>query len=153
MVQDNYSPKWQLEYDPINFRILPGFMNQAMGFTGTLYWNVASYQDGQDPWVKQEWLHSEKYYNCDGVFVYPGAYAGLLGVAPSIRLKWVRDGVQDYEYIQILKGLGKQVEAMEIVNTVATDWTIWTKDSLVLENAKRKLGELIVETLKRYQRD
>jgi hypothetical protein len=37
--------------------------------------------------------------NSQGVLLYPGHYVGLKGVVPSIRLKQVRRGMQDYEYL------------------------------------------------------
>jgi hypothetical protein len=37
--------------------------------------------------------------NSQGVLVYPGPYVGIRGVVPSIRLKQVRRGMQDYEYL------------------------------------------------------
>src|SRR5262249_41367224 len=40
LVQDAYSPKWEIDYDPINFRIQPGFINQSLNLTGLLYWRV-----------------------------------------------------------------------------------------------------------------
>ena len=38
LVQDPYSPKWEIDFDPINFRIQPGFISQSLGPTGMLYW-------------------------------------------------------------------------------------------------------------------
>ena len=39
-VQDPYSPKWEIDFAPINFRIQPGFINQSLHLTGLLYWSV-----------------------------------------------------------------------------------------------------------------
>ena len=46
-----------------------------------------------------------------------------------MRLKWVRDGVEDYEYIEILKNLGKADLALQIARSVGPDWTHWTRDA------------------------
>jgi hypothetical protein len=40
--------------------------------------------------------------NSQGVLVYPGPYVGIRGVVPSIRLKQVRRGLQDYEYLWLV---------------------------------------------------
>ena len=67
--QDDYSPKWLLNYDPINYRIQPGFLNQALGLTGLLYWSV-------DEWTSDPWNDVNTYegaYPGEGMLVYPGA--------------------------------------------------------------------------------
>jgi len=58
-------------------------------------------------------------------------------------LKWLRDGVQDYDYVQILKDLGKGDLAMQIAHSVGSDWTNWTRDPSAIESARQKLGEAI----------
>ena len=96
VAQDDYSPKWLIDYGPLDFRLFPGFINQSMGFTGTLYWRVDEW--GEDPWAVANPFEGN--YPGDGMFVYPGEQVGMPdGAAPSIRLKWLRDGVEDYDYI------------------------------------------------------
>ena len=120
LVQDDYSPKWQIDYEPINFRIQPGFISQSLGITGLLYWRVNNW--GADPWNHPECVHGDRYYNGEGVLVYPGDKAGIKGVAPSMRLKWLRDGVEDYEYIQLLKDHGYTDWVFNIAQRVGADW-------------------------------
>ena len=44
----------------------------------------------------------------NAIIVYPGAAVGLSGqVMPSMRLKYLRDGVDDYDYVQLLKAQGQ----------------------------------------------
>ena len=31
LVQDSYSPKWELDFPPIDYRIQPGFISQSLG--------------------------------------------------------------------------------------------------------------------------
>src|ERR1700676_596526 len=51
LVQDSFSPKWEIDFAPVNYRILGGFLNQVQGLSGLLYWNVNSWANGptQDP--------------------------------------------------------------------------------------------------------
>jgi Domain of unknown function (DUF4091) len=42
--------------------------------------------------IAKPWANPQGNQNPD----YPGAPAGLKGVAPSMRLKYLRDGLQDY---------------------------------------------------------
>lgn len=60
-----------------------------------------------------------------------------------MQLKWLRDGVEDYDYIQILKNLGKADLALQIARSVGPDWTNWTRDANAIESARLQLGEAI----------
>jgi len=140
LVQDNYTPKWQIDFAPINYRIQPGFINQSLDLTGVLYWAVDRFTD--DTWNSPIGGYSD-HYPGEGLLVYPGAEAGLQGVAPSMRLKYLRDGVDDYDYIQLLKNRGYGDWALDIARTVGPDWVNWTRDPSVLEAARIELGNML----------
>jgi hypothetical protein len=143
LVQDAYSPKWEIDFDPVNFRIQPGFISQSLNLTGMLYWRVDKWPS--DPWndVNNAGTYSSSNYPGEGMLVYPGQQVGVKGVVASMRLKWLRDGVEDYDYVQILKQLGKEDLAMQISRSVGPDWTNWTRDPNAIEAARKKLGETI----------
>ena len=140
LVQDAYSPKWMIDFDPINFRIQPGFINQSLGLTGLLYWRVDLW--AADPWNKVSGWGSGRYPG-EGMLVYPGQQVGIEGVAPSMRLKWLRDGVEDYEYIEILKQSGHADQALQIARSVGADWSSWTRSPDELANARAELATII----------
>jgi len=81
------------------------------------------------------------------MLVYPGKQVGLPGVVGSMRLKWVRDGVEDYDYVQILKNLGKADLALRIARSVGADWTNWTRDASAIDSARQQLGEAISQLM------
>jgi hypothetical protein len=139
LVQDAYSPKWEIDFDPVNFRIQPGFINQSLNLTGLLYWRVDNWTS--DPWNNVYSFSSA--YPGEGILVYPGKQVGVAGVVASMRLKWLRDGVEDYDYVQILKNLGQGDLALQIARSVGSDWTNWTRDPAAIETARKKLGETI----------
>ncbi|MBE9028699.1 DUF4091 domain-containing protein [filamentous cyanobacterium LEGE 11480] len=141
LVQDRYSPKWEIDFAPLNFRILPGFMNQSHNLTGTLYWQVDSWTN--DPWnnVEVPWEDDlSQHYPGEGMLVYPGAMVGTSAIAPSMRLKWLREGVEDYEYVQILKNLGQAGQALSISREMAPDWKNWTRDPKAIASARERLA-------------
>ncbi len=140
LVQDSYSPKWELDFLPINYRIQAGFISQSLGLTGLLYWSVDDWS--ADPW-KDPQGRQEPDYPGEGVLVYPGAPAGLKGVAPSMRLKYLRDGVEDYEYVQLLKNCGHAEFALAEAQKVGRDWAHWTTDEGLLESVRKELGNQI----------
>jgi hypothetical protein len=139
--QDN-SPSWQIDFTPINHRIAQGFINQSLGLTGLLYWRVDTWTD--DPWNNVDFLDTlaeqPAHYPGEGMLIYPGKQVGLTGAVPSMRLKWIREGVEDYEYIEILKRAGYHDWAMKAVGEVAKDMHNWNQDPAILEAVRLKLG-------------
>ena len=135
--QDGYTPKWLLDYAPINYRIQPGFINQSLNMTGLLYWSADLWS--ADPWNDVETY--APYFPGEGMLVYPAEQVGLAGVVPSMRLKYLRDGVDDYDYVALLKERGLGDWAQTIARTVGPDWDNWTRDPLVLEDARQQLGQ------------
>jgi len=143
LVQDRYSPKWLIDYDPINLRVQAGFISQCLNLTGLFYWGIDRWTS--DPWknVNNRGMFGEGNYPGEGVLVYPGQPAGVSGVVPSIRLKQLRDGIEDYEYVEILKKLGRGQWAVEMARSVAPDWANWRKDPGGVEMVRQRLGEEI----------
>ena len=138
------APKWAINFGSVNHRILPGFINHIYGMTGLLYWRVEDWSS--DPWNQIKRSDAlPNYPSGEGMLLYPGDKVGLTGAVASIRLKWLREGVEDYEYIQILKSLGREDLAKNIVRSVAQDWYRWNKDPRVLEQARQKLAQAILE--------
>ena len=142
--QTEYSPQWNLDSSPINFRIPQGFIAQNLGLTGVLYWQADRWTE--DPW-QQVYVYEQGKRNFpgDGTMIYPGKEVGIAGVVPSMRLKWIREGVEDYEYIEILKQLGLEDWALEISRSVGADWKNWTQSTQRLAKARIELGNKIEE--------
>jgi len=143
LVQDDYSPKWEIDFAPINYRIQPGFISQSLNITGLLYWKVDNWS--ADPWnqVNNTGAYSAGNYPGEGMLVYPGYQAGIDGVAPSMRLKWLRDGIEDYEYVQILKLAGHASDALGLAASVGPDWRNWTRDVDKLLSVRAQIGQEI----------
>jgi len=145
LAQDGYSPKWLIDFRPIEYRIQPGWLNPRYGYTGLLYWRVDLW-DG-DVWLRPHYRTGSSVFAGEGLLIYPAEYVGMEGVLPSMRLKYLRDGIEDFEYYSILKGLGRETEALQIIRHVAPDWIRWTRDAAVLNAARKSLGKLIEHTV------
>jgi len=139
--QDDYSPKWEIDFRPVEHRIY-GFINQSLILTGLLYWCVDYWQD-MDPWGD---VYSYDEYPGEGFLIYRGEDVGINGAAPSMRLKWLREAVEDYEYVEILKGLDKGDWALNTIAPIAQDWRIWTRNTDSLYAVRQLLGEEIQKT-------
>jgi hypothetical protein len=142
IVQDNFSPKWEIDFDPMNYRIY-GFLNQSVGASGLLYWAVNSWAIGptDDPWNNMTYIeHGKPTPPGEGWLTYPGEEVGSDSLVPSMRLKWIRKSVEDYEYVEILKKLHRGDWALSLVRTVAADWAHWSQDPERVEAVRRQLG-------------
>jgi hypothetical protein len=138
-----HAPQWALNYDAFDFRLLAGFINLRYNMTGLLYWRVDNWSE--DPWRMLRVTSDPSNYPAgEGMLLYPGEAVGVQGVVPSIRLKWLREGVEDYEYGQLLKTLGRQNELEPVVQNVVKDWYHWTRDVRVLERSRQELAEAIL---------
>jgi hypothetical protein len=140
LVQDNYSPKWLLDFLPINFRAF-GTISESLGLTGVLYWSVNYWT--QDPWTSVDYSESGHNFPGEGSLLYPGSSVGIDGAVPSMRMKWLRDGMDDYEYVEILKSMGRGDWALQLVRGVASDWRHWSHDWQDTDNLRQQLGDEI----------
>jgi hypothetical protein len=139
---DFYSPKWQIDFLPINYRIQAGFLNQMVGATGLLYWAVEHWPNEATAW--EDVLVgpiSGAYWPGEGILTYPGARVGTTEPAPSMRLKYLRDGIQDYEYVELLKKQHQGAFIDSVIKPIATDWRNWTQDHSALEAVRLEAGE------------
>jgi hypothetical protein len=139
------TPEWMVDYPPINERIQAGFLNQTQRASGILYWRTDNWTAGDaiGSWNRVERQSCGKGYNRpgDGILVYPPGPIASSEPAPGIRLKAIRDGIQDYEYVQILKDLGQEAFANSVIRPIAASWNNWTHDPNELIAARMQLGE------------
>jgi len=83
-------------------------------------WTYFRLDRAQVPWASSKreiWenpLNQSWQTNSQGVLLYPGSYVGIRGVVASMRLKQVRRGLQDYEYLWLAAqaGAGAQADAV-----------------------------------------
>jgi len=141
------TPEWMVDYPPINERIQAGFLNFAQGATGLLYYRADGWTAGN---AIGSWNNVDT-TACggglgrpgDGIFLYPPAPIASTESAPGIRLKAIRDGIQDYEYAQMLKNLGQLGVVDSTLLPIATSWSNWSHDPNALQNARTQLGQLL----------
>ena len=139
------APEWMVDYPPINERVQAGFLNWMQGATGILYYR-------SDAWTAGNTIGSWDNVDTtacghglgrpgDGIFLYPPGPIASSESAPGIRLKAIRDGIQDYEYAQILKNLGQVAFVNSVIQPIATSWSNWSHDPNALEGARLQLGQ------------
>ncbi|RIH87927.1 hypothetical protein Mlute_00801 [Meiothermus luteus] len=141
-----YAPQWLLDYSPLNWRISTGFLAYNLGFSGILGWAADHYDPdrGQDPWTDVRYFNAGRVYNGDGLWFYPGHVVGWPDrVVPSIRAKWLRDGVEDYEYLRLLRERGLSLRLDGLEQAMARSMRDWQKDPATLEAVRRRMGEVL----------
>ncbi|MGL5810859.1 MAG: glycoside hydrolase domain-containing protein [Nocardioides sp.] len=142
LVQGKNTPSWQIDFPPANHRILPGFLNTATGYSGILYWTVNFWKP--NPWDNQmDPNNAPVETGCcfpgDGNLVYPGDRAGVTGSIPSMRLAWVREGIEDYGYADLYRKAGGK-DLADLIAPAATDWDNWTQDPAKIYEARERLA-------------
>ena len=149
LCQREKTPWWHTDFPLLNYRV-PAWIAWRYRIRGILYWGGMSYWNGvEDPWTDPGTLdrrdRNPKYmYNGEGSLLYPGRAVGYEGVAPSIRLKALRDSIEDYEYLAILERAGQEKQGQEIVTNLAPSWFKWNPDPKAYQQARTRLAEMIL---------
>jgi hypothetical protein len=148
LCQARPTPWWHIDFPILNYRV-PVWIAWRHRIRGLLYWGGLSFwRQVDDPWTQPETLDRRdrgkgQVWNGEGSIVYPGRACGYDGIAPSLRLKALRDAVEDYEYFSILQRAGRAEEAEAVVRPLAESWFEWEKDPAAYEKARARLAEMI----------
>lgn len=143
-----YANIWAIDYPGVVHRALFWQMLRER-IEGFLYWNVTYWQ--VDPWEDPLTYPGG---NGDGSLLYPGES----GPVPSQRLAIVRDGLDDYDYVTLLRealarGRGSleqraAAERLLDLSELTPSWTEFALDPAAWEARRAAIGELL-ETLLR----
>jgi hypothetical protein len=104
-------------------RLLPHYCFKygadAYEFWGISWLTYDPWQFGWHSYIHQSSTPGESYYvrypNGDGFLLYPGAPIGVEGPVTTVRLEAARDGVEDYEYLRLLKARSSDPEAARLL--------------------------------------
>ena len=126
------------------------WMTRRYGFEGILFWHTnALTRNGQDVWDTM-WYDR---FGCqgDGTLFYPGTVDRIGGTTDipiaSLRLKYLREGMEDYEYFHLLDGSGDAAWVSDVTRTVAPKTFQWEHDWQIVLDWRRKVAEKIMGTL------
>ncbi|CAL1518514.1 hypothetical protein MMC2321_02257 [Chitinophaga sp. MM2321] len=101
-----------------------------------------------------------KILNGNALLMYSGGIVpNVSGPCPSVRLKTMRNGVQEYEYMRLLAGLDKNDNRVNAVvnsiidlpfgNNAIGNLDVWSYDPEKWDNARIRLGELISQSARK----
>lgn len=119
-------------------RLLPHYCfhhgAEAYEFWGISWLTYDPYEFGWHSYIRQSGqpgeVHWVRYPNGDGYLAYPGGPIGHDGPVSSVRLEQAREGVEDYEYLYLLRELVARAKAA-------------SKDTTQAERALEMAGELV----------
>jgi hypothetical protein len=131
------------------------------GMSGILYWDIGFWPQTPDPWLDpvtylSGFLCSGGYVlNGEGCLIYPGdrakRYTGqkdVEGPVSSLRLELLREGIEDYEYLWLLKSLGDAEFADRAAREMVVDVSSFSRNVEELFALRQRMAERI-ESLKR----
>lgn len=131
------------EYPPLEARVL-AWQTYSHGVDGFLFWAVNFWShaktqlDESDTFFPDFDTYSKFDMPGDGVMTYPGREH----ILPGLRLASVRDGVEDYEWLQ-LAGQRDPAATAETIARVTTERRKWDPAPATLRAARSLLADII----------
>ncbi|MBI2568563.1 MAG: DUF4091 domain-containing protein [Candidatus Schekmanbacteria bacterium] len=140
-------PSYVIDVSPVANRIME-WVTWKYGIRGELYFAMnEAYATAPDPW-ESVFAHGG---NGDGTLFYPGLPGRIGGTThipiESIRLKLIREGLEDYEYLAMLAAHGARQVADREVGAIVASAFRWESDPAALYAARRRLGDELERVL------
>ena len=156
LCQGGKTPWWHIDFPLLNYRV-PAWIAWRYRIRGILYWGgMSHWRQVDDPWADPKTLDRRNggespLYNGEGTIVYPGRAVGYDGIACSLRLKALRDSLEDYQYLSDLDDLGCTDEAQQIILPLAESWFKWETEPGAYQQTRARLAELIVAKSRKHK--
>jgi hypothetical protein len=147
-LKDYDSPYWHIDALLTSYRT-PTWINWQYRINGLLYWSSIQISETHtgvmDPWLLPAFSESEHQFNGGGYLLYPGSPCGIEGPIPCIRLKNVRDSMEDWEYFALLEQLSDRENVTKLVSGVAPNWWSSSEDPELILSVREKIASEIVK--------
>jgi glycosyl hydrolase family 123 len=133
-------PSYMIDHDSVRHRIME-WMSWKYDIEGELYYSTTEAYNKLDPW-KDIYLFGG---NGDGTLFYPGRPEVIGGTTnipiESIRLKLIREGLEDYEYLVILQKRAGRAAASDYVDRIVRKTYDFDHDPVKLYAVRNAIGE------------
>jgi len=128
-------PSYMIDTQSMRSRAME-WLSFAWNTSGELYWESTYAYGFGDPWTSQDQFGG----NGDGTLFYPGTPAKIGGQTDipvaSLRLKMIRAGMQDFEYLKLLSDSGDPTLAQNLAAQLFPNaWTEPTVADLLAARA------------------
>lgn len=127
---------------------------------GILYWAINWWSETANPWLNANTFHSGflcsqgSILNGEGSLWYPGEYVerytgqpNVNGPVSSIRFELLREGIEDYEYLNMLKTLGDNGFAEQQVKDRVISVKAFSRDINSLYTARKQMAQRIEQLM------
>jgi hypothetical protein len=138
--------------------VMVPWITAGYNMAGILYWAANFWSETPDPWLDaitfiSGFLCSDGYLlNGEGSLLYPGdhtkTYTGqpdVNGPVSSIRFELLREGIEDYEYLWMLKDLGDKKYADTIVHKMVIDVSTFSRNRDDLYSTRKAMAHRLEE--------
>jgi hypothetical protein len=133
-------PSYMIDHDSVRNRIME-WITWKYGIQGELYFATDEAYGGKtDPWQDVRLFGG----NGDGTLFYPGTPDVIGGKShipiESIRLKLIREGLEDYEYLMMLSRAVGPKRAQEFVSRLITNTYTFNHDPKMLYQVRADIA-------------
>ena len=144
----NYDPPyWDID-NPLSSYRIPTWLNWQYKISGLLYWTTMA-RSIKNPWTLPFFTGTmDRVYNGEGWLIYPGNVCGINGPVSSVRLKNIRDAMEDYEYFAMLKQLAGDDAVTKLVSKIAPNWWGVNFNSGTILSVREEIANEIVRLQK-----
>ena len=150
-----YANPASFEYPPADGRMLLGFMTKWAGSDGFLFWHVNKWKepdqrtmDVADTFFPEWHTRNALLMPGDGIFLYPAEDE----VLPSVRLANARDGVEDYEWLQLAEAAGCRAAVASAERRLIRSLTDFSRSPAELRAERQRIGDAIEGATERKER-
>jgi len=136
-------PSYMIDHPAVMNRIM-SWMTFFYDIHGELYFSTIYAYEEDNPWTDQYYFGG----NGDGTLFYPGTPEIVGGTThipiASIRLKMIREGIEDYEYMVILERAGLRQAALTKLKRIITNAYTYSHNPSKLLKIRTRLANLIL---------
>jgi len=136
--------------------IMVPWITWRYGMQGILYWDMKHWSEVKSPWTDPVTFMSGYFcsdgrvLNGEGSLIYPGSettqytgQANVDGPVSSIRFELLREGIEDYEYLWLLKALGDASFADDAAKSMVVDVRAFSRNPEELFALREKMARRI----------
>lgn len=157
-------PNYFIDAPAMDLVMLP-WITARYEMDGILYWAINWWSYTVTPWIDANTFPSG--FLCSGGWVlngegtlwYPGDYVkrytgqpDVEGPISSLRFELLREGIEDYVYLSMLKQLGDKAYADKMAESLVVDVKAFSRNVAVLHNTRKEMAariEMLLNTGKK----
>lgn len=121
------------------------WQQKAQNVTGFLYYETCNWGFAGDPWTNPITYGAAENTDeaGDGLLLYPGGRIGTTDPVTSLRLKCVRDGMEDLDLLAMAEELLGKEETHRLIRKVTKNMIKYTSDPAVFASVREEIGRRV----------